>query len=76
MESSLKEKQEKLHKDPKNWKFFGMFYYCKEDDRVLVEKPNPMYGITFNFANRYAYIYLMCFILFFGLIIYMITENK
>ena len=53
MESSLKEKQEKLHKDPKNWKFFGMFYYCKEDDRVLLEKPNPMYGTTFNFAHRY-----------------------
>ncbi|QBZ97921.1 hypothetical protein GS03_01419 [Flavobacterium sangjuense] len=76
MESSLKERQEKLHKDPKNWKVFGMFYYCKEDDRVLVDKPNPAYGVTFNFAHRYAYVYMLIFFSLFGFMIYMITRNQ
>jgi uncharacterized membrane protein len=58
----------------KNWKW-GLFYYNKEDQRVFVEKPNPNYGITLNFAHPKAYLALFLAVLFFGFIIYMITKK-
>ncbi|WP_284651852.1 DUF5808 domain-containing protein [Flavobacterium terrisoli] len=58
----------------KNWKF-GLFYFNKEDQRVFVEKPNPNYGITLNFANPKAYVALLLAALFFGFIVYMITKK-
>lgn len=45
-----KETLEKWSKDPNNW-IWGMFYYNKEDKRLLPPKQNPVMGWTVNFAN-------------------------
>ena len=45
-----KETLDAWSKDPANWKW-GMFYYNKEDPRLMPPKPNPAYGVTVNFAN-------------------------
>jgi uncharacterized membrane protein len=75
MEKS-KEKLEKCwHNEPKNWKL-GVFYFNKNDKRVFVDKPNPNYGITLNFANPKAYLTVIISFLFFGFILYLITKNK
>lgn len=41
--------------DPNNWKW-GFIYYNPSDSRLFVPKRIPAFGITFNFAHRYAYI--------------------
>lgn len=76
MEKSTIEKQENWRKDPNNWKLGGLFYFNKDDNRILVDKPNPDYGTTFNFAHRKAYIFMLMIFLFFGFIIFMITINQ
>lgn len=38
------------HRDPNNWKL-GMFYYNREDKRILVPKKIKWMGWTVNFAN-------------------------
>ncbi|WP_369753212.1 DUF5808 domain-containing protein [Flavobacterium sp. WC2409] len=45
-----KETLNKWHKDPKNWKL-GVFYYNKEDKRILPPKRMAWVGWTVNFAN-------------------------
>ena len=45
-----KETLEKWHKDPNNW-IWGMFYYNKEDKRILPPKRIKWMGFTVNFAN-------------------------
>lgn len=45
-----KETAEKWHKDPNNWKL-GIFYYNKEDKRILPPKRMAWAGWTVNFAN-------------------------
>jgi uncharacterized membrane protein len=45
-----KETLEKWHKDPNNW-IWGMFYYNKEDTRILPPKRIKWMGFTVNFAN-------------------------
>ncbi len=69
-------KYDSLHKDPNNWKVFGLFYCCKEDKRILVDKPNPNYGLTLNFAHPKSYLYLLFFFVFFSFVVYMITSNQ
>ena len=74
METPGKETLDNWHADNANWKLGG-FYYNKKDKRIFVEKRNPMYGITLNFANPKTYLFLLATAAFFGLIIYII-ENK
>jgi len=45
-----KELKEQWHKDPNNWKF-GLFYYNKDDKRLLPPKRYKFMGWTVNFAN-------------------------
>jgi uncharacterized membrane protein len=45
-----KETLEKWHKDPNNW-IWGIFYYNKEDKRLLPPKRIAMMGWTINLAN-------------------------
>ena len=51
-----------LWRDKANWGFGYIYYYCKEDPRILVPKANPSgipklrYGATFNFAHPQAYL--------------------
>ena len=44
---------EELHADPRHWKF-GIFYICREDQRVLVPKRIRGLGWTINFARPSA----------------------
>jgi len=41
------------HDNPGNWKF-GIFYFNKEDNRILLPKRNGNFGWTLNFANPYS----------------------
>ncbi|MES2544052.1 MAG: DUF5808 domain-containing protein [Bacteroidota bacterium] len=50
-EEPSKETLQNWSKDPNNWKW-GMFYYNKEDKRILPPKRIPWMGWTVNFANR------------------------
>lgn len=56
-----KEIHEAWHADPKNWRL-GIFYYNKDDKRILPPKRFPILGWTVNFANPYSWV------LVFGLI--------
>lgn len=61
--------------DPKNWKW-RMFYYNKEDSRLMVDKRNPNLGSTLNFANPKAYLFFVGMICFFGLVVFAIVLAK
>ncbi|WP_396145678.1 DUF5808 domain-containing protein [Flavobacterium sp.] len=74
MENPSKETLDNWHKDPNNWKW-GLFYYNKEDNRLLVDKRNPNLGATINFAHPKSYLFLIGMACFFGFIIYMISLN-
>lgn len=50
--------------DPTNYKW-GIFYFNRDDHRIMVPKRSKSMGWTMNFANIYSYIIL---ILIFGLI--------
>lgn len=76
MQQSQKEVEESCHKDVRNWKLGGFIYYSKSDQRFIVDKPNPNYGTTLNFAHPKAYLILLLAILFFGFVIYMINRNQ
>jgi len=51
-----------FHEDPENWKW-GILYFNKKDDRMIVPKRNPMMGWTFNFAHPAGYIFLILILL-------------
>ncbi len=68
------ETQERWSKDPNNW-IWGIFYYNKEDKRLMPPKKNPMMGFTTNFANPKSVFFLIGFMLFFVFIVSMITRK-
>lgn len=63
-------------KNPKHWKLGGLFYYNKEDERLIIDKPNPNYGTTLNFAHKKAYLFFIGMLCFFGFVIFIITMTK
>lgn len=50
-----KELKEIWRQDPDNWKF-GLFYFNRQDKRILPPKRNKYLGWTINFANPKSYI--------------------
>jgi len=68
-----REQIEKWHNDPSNWKL-GLFYFNKEDNRILVDKKPAWMGTTINFAHRQSYLVMLPAIGFFGFIVFMITK--
>ena len=74
LDKPSKETLEKWHKDPKNW-IWGMFYYNKEDKRLLPPKRIEWMGWTVNFANRNSVLFFIGMMLFFLFIIFMITRK-
>lgn len=74
MQAPDKETLDKWQKDPNNWKW-KLFYYNKEDKRLIVDKPNPIYGSTFNFAHPKSYFFLIGMMCFFGFILFMISST-
>ncbi len=63
-ELTSKEILNQEHSDPKNWKW-GIFYYNKNDGRLLPPKKNPKLGWTLNFANPWSVISFVTLIIFF-----------
>lgn len=65
------ETKEKWHIDPNNW-IWGMFYYNKEDKRLLPPKRIAWMGWTVNFANRNSvllFVFVLLLILMFTFIV-------
>jgi uncharacterized membrane protein len=52
-----KENYDLWHNDSSNWKL-GIFYFNREDSRLLPPKRNPMMGWTVNFANPKSWLLL------------------
>lgn len=63
------------NENPKYWKW-GLFYFNKEDKRLIVDKQNPNYGSTFNFAHPKSYLFFIGMLCFFLFVISMITISK
>lgn len=70
-----KETLEKWTKDPKNW-IWGIFYYNKEDQRLLPPKKIAWMGNTINFANPKSVLFMIGALLFFTFIVLSILKNK
>ena len=61
------ETKEKWQNDPNNW-IWGIFYYNKEDKRLMPPKRIPIMGWTVNFADRNSvllFIFMMILIIVF-----------
>ena len=69
------ETEERWRKDPDKW-IWGLFYYNKEDRRLLPPKINPIMGFTVNFANTKSVLFFVTMMLFFLLIVFLITNKK
>jgi uncharacterized membrane protein len=69
------ETEERWRKHPDNW-IWGLFYYNKEDRRLLPPKRNPIMGFTVNFANTKSVLFFVTMMLFFLLIVFLITNKK
>jgi uncharacterized membrane protein len=69
------ETEDKWSRDPYNW-IWGIFYYNKEDYRLLPPKKNAEMGNTINFANRKSVLFFIIAILFFLMIVYLIGSNE
>jgi len=54
---------DQLHADPANWKW-GIFYFCREDPRVIVPKRIRGLGWTINFARPSALVWVAVMISF------------
>ncbi len=55
------ETKERWRNDPDNW-IWGIFYYNKEDKRLLPPKRIPIMGWTTNFANPNSVLLLVIII--------------
>jgi uncharacterized membrane protein len=78
MENQEKPSQETLdnwHKNPNNW-IWGIFYYNKEDKRLLPPKKIAWMGNTINFANPKSVLFMIGALLFFTFIVLSILKNK
>lgn len=69
-----KETLEKWGEDSKNW-VWGMFYYNKEDQRLMPPKRIAEMGWTINFANNKSVLLFVGALLFFIFIMIMITKK-
>jgi len=48
---------DQLHADPTHWKL-GIFYFCRQDERILVPKRIRGLGWTINFARPAALLWI------------------
>lgn len=60
MKELKKQNPELMNSDSAKW--FGPFYYNKNDARIIVPKINPSLGGTFNMASPYAILILVLII--------------
>ncbi|MEI6587076.1 MAG: hypothetical protein WCL56_13380 [Sediminibacterium sp.] len=64
------ELKNKWHDDPKNWKL-GIFYFNKEDKRLVISKRLKLFGWTLNFANPLSYIIMIAL----GVVIFYLKQH-
>jgi uncharacterized membrane protein len=57
-----KETLNKWHNDPNSWKL-GIFYFNKNDKRILPPKRMPGMGWTVNFANPWSILTMILMLL-------------
>jgi uncharacterized membrane protein len=69
------EQIENWRKDNENWKY-KFFYYNKEDNRLLVDKRNPNYGATINFAHKKSSYFFIGLIAFLILVVFVVFSGK
>ncbi len=55
--------ENEFHNNPHNWKL-GIFYFNRQDKRILVFKRVPYTGFTINFANPYSVLVVLGFAAF------------
>ncbi len=67
--------EKQWRKDPDNW-VWGMFYYNREDKRILPPKYYKEMGWTVNFANRKSVWFFVGMMAFFSLIVYLIESHR
>ena len=75
-EEPSQETKKKWQNDPNNW-IWGIFYYNKEDKRLMPPKRIPIMGWTVNFADRNSvllFIFMMILIILF--VVTMAKINK
>ena len=75
LENPRPETQERWRNDPDNW-IWGLFYYNKEDKRLLPPKRIAFMGWTVNFANPNSVLFFVIMMLFFLMIVFVITNKK
>lgn len=51
------------HENPENWKW-GVFYFNKNDHRLIVPKRVKLLGWTFNFAHPVSFIIIALIFIF------------
>jgi uncharacterized membrane protein len=61
-EDPHQELNDKMHDDSSNWRW-GIFYYNKNDARVIVRKRVQVMGWTLNFANPYSILIMLLLII-------------
>ncbi len=71
-QKSQSEKRKEWHEDSRNWKW-GVFYFNREDKRLLPPKRIPMMGWTVNFANPLSVLFMLGLI---AILIYVTTLIK
>ncbi|AOW08104.1 DUF5808 domain-containing protein [Flavobacterium gilvum] len=76
VEKPTQEEYNNWHKDPDNWKWCGLIYYNKADDRIFVPKKAEWMGITINFANKNAKWAIILVILFFSLVLLSVLRRS
>lgn len=74
-ENPSPETQERWNKDPNNW-IWGLFYYNKEDKRLLPPKRIPFMGWTVNFANRNSVLLFVFMMLLIILLVVIMSKIK
>jgi len=52
-----KEIENTMNKNPNNYKW--IFYFNRNDHRLIVPKRDPSLGWTLNFASPYTYLFLI-----------------
>lgn len=69
------EQEKQWRKDPKNWAW-GMFYYNREDKRLLPPKYYKEMGWTVNFANPKSILALFGLIAFALLLAFFFSKSR
>lgn len=76
MKNPSKEQLEIWHKDPNNWICGDLFYYNKEDERLLPPKRIAWMGWTINFANWKSIGLLILSLVFFSFVVSIIQHKN